>query len=317
MDISFLRYVQEHKRAAAARVREGAAYAYGPELRTRNRLGRVRPVVLALELSLREFHKSGQARLLEGAVEVAQGRFALAAQLVADAAKALGLPPPRCFISPTVGVHDACVFGTSDEALIVLPAAFVDHLTAAELLATVGSALGRVHNQHTPLLTALWVVRTGAPAALRWVGRPAAAVLSAWARGADITADRAGLLVTRNLRATAAALAKRLGGGRRLLADINVSDALAQLDSPRPHPECGLDAESWDIWRVRVQALELFSQTAFYKGGGQSTPTNQGSPSGPANPDIHSSHDSSPGEPGGMTLAECNDRVGALLGTNL
>ncbi len=300
VDISFLRYVQEHKRAAAARVREGAAYAYGPELRTRNRLGRVRPVVLALELGLREFQKAGRARLLEGAVEVASGRFAAVDQLVADAAKALGLPPARCFISPTVGVHDACVFGTSDEALVILPAAFVDHLSAAELSATVGSALGRVHNQHTPLLTALWVLETGAPAALRWVSRPAAMVLSAWAQGANITADRAGLLVTRNLHATAGALAKRLGGGRRLLADIQVGDALAHLDSPRPHPESGLDFEVWDQWRVRVQALELFSQTAFYKGGGKA----------PGAVDLPSSE-------AAMTLAECNDRVSALLGASL
>lgn len=300
VDISFLRYVQEHKRAAAARVREGAAYAYGPELRTRNRLGRVRPVVLALELGLREFQKHGRARLLEGAVEVAAGRFAAVDQLVADAAKGLGLPPARCFISPTVGVHDACVFGTSDEALVVLPAAFVDHLSAAELSATVGSALGRVHNQHTPLLTALWVLETGAPPALRWVSRPAAMALSAWAQGSNITADRAGLLVTRNLRATAGALAKRLGGGRRLLADIQVGDALAHLDSPRPDPESGLDFEAWDLWRVRVQALELFSQTAFYKGGGKA-PGTVDAPSAEA----------------AMTLAECNDRVSALLGASL
>lgn len=300
LDISFLRYVQERKRAAAARVREGAAYAFGPELRTRHRLGRVRPVVLALELGLREFQKTGRARLLEGAVEVSAGRFAPVTHALAEASRLLGLLPPRTFISPTVGVHDACVFGTGEEALVVLPAALVDHLSAAELTATLGSALGRVHNQHTPLLTSLWVLETGAPAALRWVSRPARVVLGLWSQGANITADRAGLLVTRNLKATASALAKRLGGGRRLLADIRVDEALAHLDSPQPHGECGLDFEAWDDWRRRVRALELFSQTAFYKGGGQEKLTegrqDEGEP------------------PAGLTLAECNERVSALLG---
>lgn len=295
--LSFSRYVQAEKRAAEARVREGAAYAYGPELRTRNRLGRVRPVVLALEMGLAEFQKTGRAHLLEGAVEVASGRFAEVGRQVAAAARTLGLDPPRVFISPTVGIREACVFGTAEEAMVVLPAAFVDHLSASELSATVASALGRIHNQHTPLLTTLWVLDTSAPAALRWVGKSAAVVLGAWAQGADVTADRAALLVTRNLNATAGALAKRLGGGRRLLSDIRAEDALAHVDSLQPHPAAGLDAVAWTLWRRRVKAMSLFMETAFYRGGG--------------------APEAVQGEAGAtLTLSACNDIVSDLLGAS-
>ena len=289
--VSFTHYVQGRKRTAAARAREGAAYAYGGEQRTRLRLGRLRPVVLSLELGLAEFAKSGRALLLQGAIEVGPTRFPLVAKATADAAAALGLPVPRTFVSPSIDIREASVFGDADEPLLVLPAVFVDHLSAPELQSTLGSDMGRVHNGHAPLLTALWVLQTAAPTALRWVAKPATLLLTSWARGADITADRAGLLVSRNFASTAGALAKRLGGGRRLLADIQAEGALQHLDSPEPHADVGLQAEQWNQWRLRVKALDLFRRTAFYQGGAGD----------------------SAGAPG-LTLAECNDQVATLLG---
>ena len=289
--LSFTRFVQEQKRSADARAREGAAYAYGPELRTRQRLGRVRPVVLALDVGLADFEKRGRARLLEGSLEVGDGRFPTLAKPLREAAAALGVPVPRTYVSPGVGVHEACVFGTEDDPLVVLPAVFVDHLSAAELQCTLASALGRIHNGHAPWLTALWILQTEAPLALRWAATPASALLSAWVQGADITADRASLLVTRNLEASASALAKRLGGGRHLLADIRAEAALAHLDGGQPHPDVGLEPNEWHRWRMRVKAMELFRRTAFFTGGA-------GVASGPSS----------------LTMAQCNDQVATLLG---
>lgn len=289
--LSFTRYVHEHKRAAEARAREGATYAFGPEQRTRQRLGRLRPVVLALELGLSEFEKTGRAEMLAGAVEIGPTHFPALAQVLTQTAGALGLTTPRAYVSPTAGVYEANVFGTADDPLLVLPAALVDHLSADEVQSTIASGLGRIHNAHTPLLTALWVLQTDAPAALRWVAKPASLLLTAWARGADITADRAALLATRNLAAVVSALAKRLGGGRRLLGEVTSEAAMANLDSAAPVAELGLNETEWNQWRVRVRALQLFSQTAFYQGG-------SGALTGPSS----------------LTLAQCNDRVAVLLG---
>jgi len=247
--------------------------------------------MLALELGLAQFEKAGRAALLEGAVEINSVQFSSLSKALAQAAAALGVPPPRAFVSPTVGVHETNVFGTADDCILVLPAAFVDHLSSEELQCTLASDLGRIHNDHTPLLTALWVLQTDAPTALKWVATPASLLLTSWARGADITADRAGLLVSRNLAAMATALAKRLGAGRRLLSDIRTEGALQQLDSEQPHPDLGLDVEQWNQWRTRVKALRLFERTAFYQAGGGVT---SGSSS--------------------LTLAQCNDEIVKLLG---
>lgn len=291
--LSFSGYVQEHKRAALARSREGSTYSFGPEQRTRQRLGRLRPVVLALELGLGQFEKTGRAELLQGAVQINSLQFASLSKVLFQAAAALGVPPPRAFVSPTVGVHESSVFGTADDAILVLPAAFVDHLSPDELLCTLASDLGRIHNEHTPLLTALWVLQTDAPSALKWVATPASLLLTAWARGADITADRAGLLVSRNFVSVATALAKRLGEGRRLLSDLQPHVALQQLDSGQPHPDVGLDVEQWNQWRTRVKALRLFERTAFYQASG-------GAASGGKS----------------LTLAQCNDETVKLLGAS-
>jgi hypothetical protein len=291
--LSFTAYVQEHKRAALARARQGAAYAFGPEQRTRLRLGRLRPVVLALDLGLAQFDKTGRQSLLAGAVEINEGQFPALARLLAQAVLALGLRAPRAFVSPTVEVRQSNAYGTADEAILVLPAAFIDHMSSEELQCTLASDLGRIHNAHPPLLTAWWVLQTDAPAALRWMATPALLLLASWARGADITADRAGLLVSRNLVAMATALAKRLGAGRQLLADIHPEHALQNLDSDKPDPQLGLELEDWNQWRMRVKAMRLFEQTAFYKAAA-------GSSTGVT----------------GMSLAQCNDEIAKLLGAS-
>lgn len=250
--------------------------------------------MMALDVGLSDFDKRGRARLLEGSIEVGNGeggRFPVVAKPLSVAAAALGVPVPRAYVSPSVGVHEACVFGTEDEPLVVLPAVFVDHFSPAELHCTLACALGRIHNGHAPWLTALWVLQTDAPVALRWAATPASALLGAWAQGANITADRASLLVTRNFVAATAALAKRLGGGRRLLADIRTESALTHLDAPFPHPEIGLEPGEWHTWRTRVKAMELFRHTAFFAGGA-------GEAAGPAS----------------LTMAQCNDQVSTLLG---
>lgn len=291
VQLSFTGYVQAQKRAALARGREGQAYSFGPEQRTRQRLGRLRPVVLALELGLSRFDKVSRAALLQGAVEINSVQFSSLAKALGQAAAALGVPAPRAFVSPTVAIHETSVFGTTDDCILVLPAVFVDQLSPDELQCTLASDLGRIHNEHTPLLTALWVLQTDAPTALKWVATPASLLLTSWARGADITADRAGLLVSRNFAAMATGLAKRMGAGRRPLSEIQPEVALQHLDSEQPHPDVGLDVEQWNRWRTRVKALRLFEKTAFYQAGAAVT-------SGGTS----------------LTLAQCNDETAKLLG---
>ena len=90
IDLSFLHYVAGRKERAAARLREGALYAYAGDRRIRETLGKLRPVTLAAEAAQRHFAGPGRERLLASAVP-AQGGFAAVGAAAQAAAQALGM----------------------------------------------------------------------------------------------------------------------------------------------------------------------------------------------------------------------------------
>jgi Zn-dependent protease with chaperone function len=102
---------------------------------------------------------------------------------------------------------------------------------------------------------------------LRWSVRPAVLALNAWARRAEITCDRAGLICTGDLNASVGCLVKLALGSHKLYSDVNLEEYLAQLDEAqkgigrldelsRTHP----------YLPKRVAALRLFAETAYFKG---------------------------------------------------
>jgi len=236
IDLSFLRYVAARKGLAAARVREGAAYAYSGDLRVRNGLDRLRPVTLAVAATERMW-QTGKARLLEAAVEVGPSKFPHVHKAGARCAQVLQIPVPAIYISPSIGVLDAHTFGTADEPCIVLHTSLIDRFSDAELLAVIGHECGHIHNNHAVYLTTRYFLGNAGNQFLRWVAKPAVAALDGWVRRAEITCDRAALLCT---------------------GDMDVSTAvLVKLDE--------LLARKTNLSK-RVAALGLFAETAYFRG---------------------------------------------------
>ena len=64
IDLSFARYVAARKGEASARSREGAAYAYGGDIKVRAALDRIRPVTLAVEATVRLWQSVEKSRML-------------------------------------------------------------------------------------------------------------------------------------------------------------------------------------------------------------------------------------------------------------
>ena len=115
-------------------------------------------------------------------------------------------------------------------------------------------------------MTTLHFLKHAANVFLRWSVKPAVLALNAWARRAEITCDRAGLLCTRNLDVSIACLVKLALGSKKLYSDINVDEYLAQMSEmnatigrfdelSRTHP----------YLPKRVAALRLFAETAYFK----------------------------------------------------
>ncbi len=239
IDFSFRRYVAGRTGAAAARAREGAAYAYAGDAKVRARLDAIRPVTLAVEATLRRWQAVEKPLMLASAVKVSQAQFARVFALAARCAETLRVPVPAVYVSsapafvPDVGAH---VLGTTDDPAIVLGGSAVDRLHDADLLATVlGRACGQIQNDHTRYLTALHFLRHADSLFVRWTAKPATLALQAWVRRADVTGDRAGLLCARDLDAALR--------------------AVAQLETDHPHPDAS----------KRAQALRIFAETTYFR----------------------------------------------------
>ena len=97
---------------------------------------------------------------------------------------------------------------------------------------------------------------------LRWSVKPAVLALNAWARRAEITCDRAGLICTRDLDVSIGCLVKLAIGSRKLYSDINLDEYLAQLEEA----QAGLGrfdelTRTHPYLPKRVAALRLFAET--------------------------------------------------------
>jgi Zn-dependent protease with chaperone function len=288
IDFDFQRYIERRKGAREAQAREGAAYAYSGDLKVLRTLDRLRPVRLALEATVRMWKAVARAELLGTAVKVSPQQFPSIYALAQRCGETLHITPPTVYIAPHLGQLNAHTFGTNDDAYIVLNGVLVDHLNEAELLGVLGHECGHIQNNHVVFSTALYYLVNFANRFVQWVVAPAVLALQAWSRRAEITCDRAGLLCTRNLDVSQAVLLKLALGSKRLYDDLNVEAFLQQLDESRGGP-----AKYTELFKdhpylpKRVHALRVFAQTAYYRGV--------------------------LGQEGGLTVEECDVRVGELL----
>jgi Zn-dependent protease with chaperone function len=266
IDLSFARYVAARKGEVAARSREGAAYAYGGDVKVRAALDRIRPVTLAVEATVRLWQSMEKSRMLGTAVKVTGKQFPRLAKLAEHCADTLRIPVPTLYVSPTIGSLNAHTFGTADDPYVVINAALIDHLSEPELLDVIGHECGHIQNNHVVYMTTLHFLRHAANMFLRWSVKPAVLALNSWARRAEITCDRAGLICTRDVDVSITCLVKLALGSRKLYSDVNVEEYLAQLEEA----SCGVGrldelTRSHPYLPKRVAALRLFAETTYFR----------------------------------------------------
>jgi Zn-dependent protease with chaperone function len=266
VDLSFSRYVAARKDAASARSREGAAYSYGGDLKVRQALSRIRPVTLAIEATVRLWQTVEKSRLLGMAVKVSERQFPKLHGLAVRCAETLQIPRPTLYVSPNIGALNAHTFGTTDDACVVLNAALIDHLSDMELLDVIGHECGHIQNDHAVYMTALYLLTQMGNTLLRWGARPAVLALKSWARRAEITCDRAGLLCTRDLNASIGCLVKLALGSKKLYSEVNLEEYLKQMDESRGAGRFDELGRSHPYLPKRIAALRLFAETTYYQG---------------------------------------------------
>src|ERR671939_1159895 len=180
----------------------------------------------------------------------------------------LGVDMPDLFVqqSPVVNAFT----GGVEKPVIVLHSSLLERLTDEEVLAVVAHEVGHIHAEHVLYLTAARLIEALANVAL--LASPLAgivkqllsgtmrAALLAWARRAELSCDRAALLVTQDPHVIGRTMMKLCGG--TFASKVDYEQFLAQArDFQKNYDEKALDrfwadiisaglSHPFPIWRV-------------------------------------------------------------------
>jgi Zn-dependent protease with chaperone function len=220
---------------------------------------------MALEATTRLWRDVARTELLGTAVKVTDQQYPRVFNATKAAATSLHVRMPSVFASPT-SAFKVKILGTDDAPHLIVNLELAEKLDDTELLAAIAHELAHIQNGHILYTTALHYLNTSAAFFVRWVIQPAIMTLQAWARRADVTCDRASLLVVRDVDKTLQALV-RMELGLDKGSAFNAEEYLRAIPDASKKGGIGRFAEyfrSHPYVPKRVQALKLFSESALY-----------------------------------------------------
>ncbi len=171
---------------------------------------------------------------------------------------------PQVFVvnSP---VFNAGTLGTNDDSFIMVHSALVDQYTDEELLTVIGHECGHIHNSHVAYLTALHYLTYMAGMFLPWILQPALVALRTWSRRAEITCDRAGMLVSGDQAAAERAITKLAVGSRKLYEEFNLDAFLEQHEEGSHGIGKYMEVFATHPWLPkRVLAMRVFGESQLF-----------------------------------------------------
>jgi peptidase M48-like protein len=169
---------------------------------------------------------------LSDSVRVGDEQFAHLNAMLRDACYILDLEKvPAMYVTQDPKPHAMCI--GLDEPVIVLTTGLVELMDEEEMRAVIGHEVGHALSGHSVYRTILLFL-TGLALKVAWIPLGTVAItalvtgLREWFRKSELSADRAGLLVGQDLRASMRGLMKLAGGNH--LHEMNVDAFLKQAD---------------------------------------------------------------------------------------
>jgi len=252
-------------RAADSTQIAGHDYTYTFDRQSRVAFENAKPVALAVEASVRLFKQMGMHQLLGHAVKVSDRQFPRIYGIAKQASDALQITMPQVFVvnNPT---FNAGTLGTNDDSFIIVHSGLLDQYSDQELLTVIGHECGHIHNSHVAYLTALHYLTYMAGMFLPWILQPALVALKTWSRRAEITCDRAGMLVCRDQQASERAITKLAVGSRKLYEEFNLDAFLEQHEEGSQGIGRFMEVFATHPWLPkRVLAMRLFAASQLYR----------------------------------------------------
>ncbi|HJK92647.1 MAG TPA: M48 family metallopeptidase [Polyangiaceae bacterium LLY-WYZ-15_(1-7)] len=263
---SFQRYVTRRETGIVGGTEEHSRYAYGADLAMLRTFKRLKPVELVVSSVVRTYKGVLRNQYLGTTVRVGPRQLPRIHRIAKECAETLGVPLPTVYVANSPFMN-AYTFGTDEDSFVVVHSKLVDDFTDEELKFVIGHEMGHVQNKHVVYGTALRLLKMNVGVWLRWIAPPAEAALLAWARRAEITCDRAGLLCCLDVDVAMKTFMKMACGSARLYDELDVDVFLEQLDAGREG--VGRFTElmaSHPYLPKRIQALRLFAESELYRG---------------------------------------------------
>ncbi len=276
------------ERAGGGAETTGHEYTYTFDRQSRVAFENTRAVAMAVEASVRLFKQMGAHQLLGQAVKVGERQFPRIHALAKQSCDTLQIAMPQVFVVSSPHLN-AQTLGTNDDSFIVVHSGLVDEYSDEELLTVIGHECGHIHNSHVAYLTALHYLTYMAGMFLPWILQPALVALRGWSRRAEITCDRAGMLVARNQAASERAITKLAVGSRKLYEEFDLDAFLDQHREGNQGIGKYMEVFATHPWLPkRVLAMRTFGESALFQKA-------LGKPAA------------------GLTMSEVDGRVAALL----
>ncbi len=253
------------ERAGGGAETTGHEYTYTFDRQSRVAFENTRPVALAVEASVRLFKTIGTHQLLGQSVKVSERQFPRIYRVVRQSCETLQIAMPQVFLvnSP---VFNAGTLGTNEDSFIMVHSSLVDQYTDEELLTVIGHECGHIHNSHVAYLTALHYLTYMAGMFLPWILQPALVALRGWSRRAEVTCDRAGMLVAKNQAASERAITKLAVGSKKLYEEFNLDAFLEQHEEGSQGIGKYMEVFATHPWLPkRVLAMRVFGESQLFR----------------------------------------------------
>lgn len=269
MQFDFGSYIHDKKNGPSGERGEG--YAYEGDLRVLRKMRTLKPVEVAVGQTVKLSKEFLTNDLLGNAVKVGPQQFPRIHRITRECAHTLGIAAPQVYIVPNIGSINAATYGVDSDAFIMVHAATVDALSDEELRFVIGHECGHIQNNHVVYLTTLHMLRmilqvAAAGVVLAPFLMPATLALQSWARAAEVTCDRAGLLCCKNPTVATHSFVKLAIGSRRLFDQMNVDVYLEQLKEAKGgYGRMGELQRSHPYLTKRIEALRVFAESALYR----------------------------------------------------
>ncbi len=295
---------KKSERAGGGADTTGHEYTYTFDRQSRLAFENTRPVALAVEASVRLFKQLGRHQLLGHAVKVSERQLPRIYHLTRSACDTLQITMPQVFVvnNPT---FNAGTLGTNEDSFVMVHSALVNEYSDEELLTVIGHECGHIHNSHVAYLTALHYLTYMAGMFLPWILQPALVALRTWSRRAEITCDRAGMLVAKDQQASERAITKLAVGSRKLYEEFNLDAFLEQHEEGSQGIGKYMEVFATHPWLPkRVLAMRVFGESELYRRSliGVGQPATTATKKAP-----------NEGLVPGLTMSEVDSRVAALL----